>query len=88
MNEQIFATGTLLSFQANTWVIPIEKKIQKIQKDPGITCQPVFLFFISDPLHLEIKVLLGVDLESSEVKGRFFPQSDSVTVNTGSREAK
>lgn len=30
-----------------------------------------FYFLISEPLHLEIKVLLGFDLESSEVKGRF-----------------
>lgn len=51
-------------------------------------CQPLFLFLISDPLCLEIKASLGFDLESSEVKGRFFPQSDSVTVNTGLREAK
>ena len=73
MDEQIFATGILLSFQAYTWVIPIEKKIlYKIQKDPGITCQTVFLFLISESLHLEIKVLPGFDLKSSEAKGRFF----------------
>lgn len=48
-----------------------------------------FLFSISNPLHLETEMSLGFDSESSEVKVKFFfPLSDSVTVNTGLREAK
>lgn len=43
-------------------------KYEKIQEFHVNLC---FYFLISEPLHLEIKVLLGFDLESSEVKGRF-----------------
>lgn len=49
-----------------------KKILWKIQKEPGIAPQPVFSVLISEPLHLEIKALLGFDVESSEVKGRFF----------------
>lgn len=74
MNGQIFATGILISFQANSWVIEffLKKrycgKHKKIQEFHINLC---FHFLISEPLHLEIKVLLGFDLKSSEVKGRF-----------------
>lgn len=45
------------------------------------------LFLISDLHRVEMKVLLGFDLESSEVGERLFPQSDPVAVSTGLREA-
>lgn len=45
------------------------------------------LFLISNPHRVEMKVLLGFDLESSEVRGGVFPQSDPVAVSAGLREA-
>lgn len=45
------------------------------------------LFLISNPHRVEMKVLLGFDLESSEVREGVFPQSDPLAVSAGLREA-